>query len=122
EVREDALVHQALAAEDALGATERVSDDRQSGRLDEHVTDLHAANLESRYDRRAGHAMQQHVDQLRRGVIDLVGDPRGDRGMTRAGVEHQAKRSLAVDLDGRPDAPYPIPQRGRDVHWLGSGD
>ena len=45
-------------------------------------------------------------------------DPRRERGMARAGVEHEAERALAVDVHRRPDAADPVAARRRDVARL----
>ena len=47
-----------------------------------------------------------------------VAEGGNDGGSIGPGIEHQPKRSLAVDIHRRPDATDTVAQGGRDVTWL----
>ena len=114
EVDVDALVRKLFHAKYAVGAAERVRDDRQPPRLHQQIADFQC------FDRHHwhGHGPGRAAQHDRVGGIGL--DPerlrqaRSQGGMARAGGEHEAIRPFAVDRYRRPDAADPVTARGRD--------
>jgi hypothetical protein len=103
----DALVAEAVGAQYAFGAAEHIGHDRHIAIAEPQIADFDAGDPNDRHDRSASCAVQFHSARYSRHT-DAVCQRGNDGSAIGAGVEHQAERPLAVDIDRRPDPPDAI--------------